>query len=74
MGGEKGRSGGRVNRPWRGHGGGKNEGKRWEGRGPKSHSKNSDFGTLLISESGLPTFIHPPPLRGSFQGWGGGGV
>ena len=28
--------------------GGKNEGKGWVERGPKAHSKNSDFGTPLI--------------------------
>ena len=28
--------------------GGKNEEKGWEERGPKAHSKNSDFGTPLI--------------------------
>ena len=29
--------------------GGKNEEKGWEERGPKAHSKNSDFGTPVIS-------------------------
>ena len=28
--------------------GGKNEGKGWEERGPKAHSKNSDLGTPMI--------------------------
>ena len=28
--------------------GGKNEGKRWDKRGPKAHSENSDFGPPLI--------------------------
>ena len=40
------RSGGRVNRASRGKGGEEMREKGWEERGPKAHSKNSDFGTL----------------------------
>ena len=46
-GGEEGGNSGRVNRARR-EKRGKNEGKRVEERGPKKHSKNSDFGTPLI--------------------------
>ena len=31
-----------------GEGGGENDGKGWEERGPKAHSKKSDFGTPMI--------------------------
>ena len=33
--------------------------KLWEERGPKAHSKNSDFGTplILVLFSGLPIFV-----------------
>ena len=41
---------------------GKNEGKREE-RGPKAHSKNSEFGTLRkVLFSGLPTLNRRGPL------------
>ena len=44
--------------------------KGWEERGPKAHSKNSDFSTPLIWVlfSGLPNFGATPP------GTGGGGA
>ena len=47
-GGEEGRGGWESEQGLKGKEGGKMRGKGWEERGPKRHSKNSDFGTPLI--------------------------